>query len=91
MFPLETDAIWSATNCSLNISVLDEINAPKACSEALLKADCLDSSSFLPLPLAVMLTSLLAVCENVFVVASNMKNIGTIIFKLFIMILILKF
>ena len=38
-----------------------------------------------------ILASLLAVCENVFVVASNIKNIDTIIFKLFIMILILKF
>ena len=89
--PLETDAIWSATTWSLNISVFEEIKAPKACSVADLKAACFASSCVFPLPLAVMLTSLLSVCENPFVVANNMKNIDRIIFKFFMWILILKF
>ena len=89
--PLETDAIWSATTWSLNISVFEEIKAPKACSVELRNAACFASSKVLPLPLEVMLTSLLSVCENAFVVANNMKIIDRIVFKLFMWILILKF
>ena len=64
ILPLDTDAIWSATIWSLNISVLDEINAPKACSVALRKAACFAASSVVPLPLAMIVTSLFSAWAN---------------------------